>query len=187
MKRDFTIDVIRLLDNLKGLAEKPKTIVGLTFGYNAEEMVMQIEKVKASLPRDLKDAASMAKESERIVQNAAEEADTMRVQAEREGQSIVEEAKREAERIISQARLEQERMLGENEVLKLAKAQSDELRNNAEREAQQLRRGAERYAADTLTQLESVVGRVLNTIERGKAELDTSESPVPVRERAKVL
>ena len=55
----------------------------------------------------------------------------------------------------------------------------------AEREA-----GAEQYAFDVLCQLESVVGKVMTTIDRGKAEMQPQKSELPQlaqpRERVRV-
>ncbi|MCW5940026.1 MAG: hypothetical protein KF884_10090 [Fimbriimonadaceae bacterium] len=189
-QRDSTLDVLRLLDNLRQLAAKPKTFAGIAFGYNAEEMVMQIEKVRASLPREVKDAASIARATERILESANEEAvvtvDQAKVQADR----TIAEAKAEAERIVEQARLAQEQMIADSEILKLAKAQADEVRNSAERESNQMRRGADRYALEVMTQLEATVGKVLAQVERGKTHLSESETALaaqPLREKVKAL
>src|SRR5436190_6170714 len=121
IRKDTTIDVLRLLENLKVLAQKPKCFVGLAFGYDAEEMVMQIEKIRATLPREVKDAASLAKESERIIETAKEDADRSIDQAKVQSDRVLAEAKKEADRVVEQARLQQEQMVSESEILKLAK------------------------------------------------------------------
>ena len=190
IRKDPTIDVLRLLENLKVLAQKPKTFAGLAFGYDAEEMVMQIEKIRATLPREVKDAASLAKESERIMETAKEDADRAMDLAKAQGDRSLAEAKKEAERLIEQARLQQEQMVSESEILKLAKAQADEVRHSAERESSQMRRGADRYAHDVLSNLENVVGKVLSQVERGRAELDVTEkdlTPATIRDKVKAL
>lgn len=190
IRKDYTIDVLRLLENLKQQVEAPKTVMGLTFGYNRDNLVMQIEKIRASMPREVKDAATVARESERIIESAREEADTLADQMRREADRTLTEARAESDRILAQAKIEQERMIQESEVLKLAKAQAEEIRNSAEIDAQQMRRGADRYAMDVLNNVESVVGKVLTVVERGKAELESNDSvAVPannVRERARV-
>ena len=187
IRKDYTIDVLRLLDGLKQQVEAPRTFGSIAFGYSKDNLVMQIEKIRASMPREVKDAATVARESERIIESAKEEAETLSDQTKREHDRIIGEAKAEAERLIEQARLQQEQMINESEVLKLAKAQSEEIRNAAERDSQQMRRGADRYALDTLHNLEQVVGRVLTAVERGKAELESTQDPAPqTRERSRV-
>lgn len=186
---DPTIDVLRLLDSLRALAERPKTFAGLALGYDKDEFTMQIEKIKATLPREVRDAASIARETERILEVAKEDADRSQDQAKAQADRIIAEAKEEAERIASQARLQQEQMVSDSEILKLAKAQAEEVRQSAEREASQMRRGADRYAHDVLSNLESAVGRILAQVERGRAELDSAakEAPALMREKAKAL
>src|SRR5436190_22785220 len=103
IRKDTTIDVLRLLENLKVLAQKPKTFVGIAFGYDATEMVMQIEKIRATLPREVKDAASLAKESERILETAKDDADREIDQAKSQAERLLAEAKKEAERLVEQA------------------------------------------------------------------------------------
>ena len=190
IRKDPTIDVLRLLENLRDLAQKPKSFIGISFGYNEEEMVMQIEKIRASLPREVKDAAILAKESERIKESAQEDADQRVGQATDQAQRVLSEAKKEAERLVEQARLQQEQMVSESEILKLAKAQADEVRHSAERESSQMRRGADRYAHDVLSNLESSVGKVLSQVERGRTELEHVEkdlAPATLRDKVKSL
>lgn len=190
IRKDPTIDVLRLLENLRDLAEKPKSFMGIAFGYNEQELVMQIEKIRATLPREVKDAASVTRESERIMETAKEDADKAIEQANGQADKILAEAKREAERLVEQARLQQEQMINDSEILKLAKAQADEVRHSAEREANQMRRGADRYAHDVLTNLENSVSRVLSQVERGRAELDNVEkdaAPTTMRDKVKAI
>jgi cell division septum initiation protein DivIVA len=189
-RKDPTIDVLRLLENLKEVAQKPKCFMGVAFGYDAEEMVMQIEKIRATLPREVKDAASLSRESERIIEGAKEDSDQLLRQAQAQAARALEEAKAEADRLIEQGRLQQQQMVVESEILKLAKAQADEVRQAAERESSQMRRGADRYAHEVLSNLEASVGKVLTQVERGRAELDNvlkDSSATPVREKVKAL
>ena len=166
------MDILRILDELHTLTvEQPKTYLGLTIGLNKDEISMQIAKVRASLPNELKAAVATVRESERIVNTAQEDASMTLDSARKEGERFISEAQREAQRILEQARIQQERMVSESEILKLSKAQSEEIRSCADREAVQMRRGAEKYAFDVLCQLETVVGKVMTTIDRGKAEM----------------
>ncbi len=170
------MDILRILDELHALAvEEPKTYLGVTFGLNKDEVSMQIAKVRASLPNELKAAVATVRESERIVDTAREDA-TMTIEtARKEADKLISEAQKEAQRIVEQAKINQERMISESEILKLSKAQSEEIRNSADRDAVQMRRGAEKYAFDVLCQLENVVGKVMTTIDRGKAEMQPAK------------
>ncbi len=180
VRNDYSIDVMRLLDNLKQELRRPKSFMGITFGFNQDDMSMQVDKIRASLPRDLRDAASLAKESERLVETAKEESESLLAQARREAASIKDDAQKEADRIIEQGKIQQSQLVSESEVLKIAKAQADEIRNTVERDAREVKRGADKYAYDVLSSLEGVVGRVLATVEKGRSDL------APVSEKAAV-
>jgi vacuolar-type H+-ATPase subunit H len=182
------MDILRILEDRHYLAvEKPKHVGPIFWGVNTDEIGMQIAKVRASLPNELKAAVATVRESERIVEGAKEDATMALESARKEGERILLEARREAERIVEQAKLQQEKMVHDSEILKLSKAQSEEIRSAADREAHQMRRGAEKYAFDVLGQLETVVGKVMTTIDRGKQEIKPNEAPqAVVREKARV-
>lgn len=174
------MDILRMLEHLHELAcEKPKGVLGLKWGLDQEEIAMQIAKIRASLPQELKQAVAKVRESERIVDTAKEDAGVVLENARKEAERAITEARKEADRILEQARLQQERMIADSEILKLAKSQGEEIRNSAERDSTQMRRGAEKYAYDVLVQLEGVVGKVVTTIERGKQDLERPSEPTP--------
>lgn len=179
------MDILRLLDELNDMVlEEPRRMGPFTMGLDREEVSMMISKIRASLPTELKQAASTVRESEHVLQRANDDANQTLEGARREAERIIGEAQGEAQRMIERAKIEQERMTTESEVLKLAKAQSEEIRNAADRESKEMRRGAERYAYDVLSQLEAVVGKVATTIERGKSEVRPASDPIqPVREK----
>jgi cell division septum initiation protein DivIVA len=181
------LDILRMLDQLNEMVEKPKSFGPITFGLNKDEIGMQIAKIRASLPNELKAAVATVRESDRIVESAKEDATVTLDNARKERDRLLAEARVEAERIVEAARIQQERMIADSEVLKLAKAQSEEIRSSADRDAIQTRRGAEKYAYDVLTSLEGVVGKVMTTIERGKAEMErpNDKAVVPAREAVK--
>ncbi len=182
------MDVLRLLDQLNDLVGQVKTFGPLAWKFDPDEFAMQIHKIKASLPDEMKVAAQTLRESEKIVDSAREDATMALENSKREGERIVSEARAEAERVLEHARAQQDRMVAESEILKLSKAQAEEIRNAADRDAVQMRRGAETYAYDMLNQLESVVGKVMAAVERGKHELERTEQTavVQVRERTRV-
>lgn len=171
-------DVVLLLEDLQILAvEEPRTILGrLTYGLDKDEIQMQISKIKATLPADLKNASNNIRQSEEIKRCASEMAQQTVANAEAEAQKIIDQARAEAARLIEEAQLKQERMVAESEILRLTKAQSEEIRNEAERVSKQIRSGADQYAADLLARLEANVDRVASSIKASRAELGAVES-----------
>jgi regulator of protease activity HflC (stomatin/prohibitin superfamily) len=182
------MDILRLLDDLNQIIDSAPTFGPVTWGLNREEVSMQITKIRASLPQELRTAVNNVRESERLIDTAKEDAVMTLESAKKEAERVLVEAKRESDRIVEQAKIQQERMVAESEILKLSKAQSEEIRNAADRDAVNMRRGAEKYAYDVLSQLEGVVGKVMTSIEKGKQEVyrpETGNQPVP-REKARV-
>jgi cell division septum initiation protein DivIVA len=181
------MDILRMLEQLQEMAvDRPKSFLGLTWGLNKDDISMQIAKVRASLPNELKAAVQTVRESERIVDTARVDATMALESAEKEAERVLHDARKEAELIVEQARLQQERMIGESEILKLSKAQSEEIRNSADRDARDIRRGAENYAYQMLSQLESVIGKVAGVIEKGKQEIDRPPEVAIVQPRERV-
>jgi cell division septum initiation protein DivIVA len=184
------MDILRLLDELTEMIEDNPHFGPITWGLNRDEISMQISKIRASLPQELKAAVSTVRESDRILDAARQDATTAIESGQREAERIVVEAKKDADRVIEEGRLQQQRMVSDSEILKLAKAQSEEIRNTADRDAVMMRRGAEKYAYDVLSQLEAVVGNVATTIERSKQEVQPAAAAVvqttPPRERVRV-
>jgi cell division septum initiation protein DivIVA len=183
------MDILRLLDDLSNMIEKTPSYGPVTWRLDRDEISMQIAKVRASLPQDLKTAVNTVRESERIIESAREDAALTVEAARKEGERMLAEAKKECERVLEQARLQQEKMVHESEILKLSKAQSEEIRNAADRDSMNMRRGAEKFALDVLSQLEGVVGKVMTTIERGKQEMNPPPNPAALpdkRERSRL-
>jgi cell division septum initiation protein DivIVA len=155
----------------------------VAFGFRPDHFSMSLQQIRTCLPREVREQASMARERERIITDAQAESDALLDFARKEASRLVEEATAEAERLRQQAQLERDQMLAQSEILKIAKAQVAEMKQDAEREAKEMRRGADRYAFDTLHNLEDVVAKVLQTIERGKSSIETEEVP---RERVRL-
>ena len=179
------MDILKLLEELDKMITGAPSFGPITWGLNHDEIRMQIAKIRASLPQELKVAVSTVRESERILEGAREDATSTLANARKESERIVADAKNDSQRLIEEAKLQQERMIAESEILKLSKAQSEEIRNAADRDAVQMRRGAEKYAYDVLSQLEGVVGKVMTTIERGKHEIQRTDPPAPAQSREK--
>lgn len=173
VSKESQLDILKMLEALHEMAvEEPKTLFGpLVWGVNKEEIAMQIAKIRASLPSELKQAMNLTRDTERIVENAREDANMTLERAQKESERIVAESKQEAHRIIEQAKLQQEQMIVESEVVKISKDTAESIITKAELESQAIRRGAETYAYDVLSQIENVGGKVLAAVERGKSEL----------------
>jgi vacuolar-type H+-ATPase subunit H len=155
------IDVPKLLDRLEDLVENSRHFFNKAWGVDLEEFYILTNKIKASLPDDVRKATRLTKDSQRIVDEAKSEAD-----------QIADRAKREAERIVAEAKAEAERLKDNHEIVRMATSQAKEVLSHAETEAAQMRRGADEYALDVLSRLENEVSGFMRTIQKGREKLE---------------
>lgn len=170
------IEIIKSLEELRELIEKPRQFLGVSIGLNKEECVLLIRKIHSQLPDAIKEAEQTLREKEKIKDSAQLDAHLTLERAKADGSRILELAEREAERILEESRIERERLIHESEILKAAKQEAEQIRAECQSEAMRVRRSADEYALDVLIRLENVVNKVLSTIERGKVELQRASS-----------
>lgn len=184
IRKDYTVDVLRMLDTLKEQIEDVGSVGPLAWGFRKEDYTIQIEKIRASMPKEVKEAANVSKESERILEQSRQEASALEEEAKTKATRLVDDAKAEVQRMLEQARLKQESMVADHEVLKIAKAQSEEIRRAADHESREFRRQIDDYAMDVTMRLEKEVGKVLGSLERTRNQLEQmSPDALPERDR----
>ena len=59
------MDILRMLDDLWVLIDETPTFGPISWQLNRDELSMQINKIKASVPQEMKTAVNMVRESER--------------------------------------------------------------------------------------------------------------------------
>ena len=84
---------------------------------------------------------------------------------------MLAEAKREAERLIAEAREQAAREASQQEVVKLAERQAEDVLAEARRQDRSIRHGAEDYADGILENLHHNLGKIMDALERGRAQL----------------
>jgi vacuolar-type H+-ATPase subunit H len=164
-------DVLKLLDKLEDLADGAIEFWHRAWGLSLDEFHMLTNKIRASLPDEVRRASRVAGDSDRIVSAARDE-----------GQMILQQAREEAERILEEAKTEQRRLTDESEIVRMATAQAKEIVASAEGSARSIRRGADEYAAEVLSAVENHLGRLLGTIQRGREKLEQRVESAPVEE-----
>jgi predicted TIM-barrel fold metal-dependent hydrolase len=171
------VDLFRLLDELEELPERAKHLPFNTLiGFNSEQFYYLVLKIRANLPEDMKKAHRVAKDSERIVDQAkdvaAQQVESSRLHA----NDMMEQAKREAERMVTEARAVADKVLSEHEIVQIAQSRAEEIVRAAQQQADETRRGADDYAKDVLTNIEGVMGKAIVTVQRGRDLLSSSRS-----------
>lgn len=155
------MDTPELIQRLEELVEKSRQLFNNAF-VNVDEFYTLTNKIRASLPEDVKAAARITRDADHIVNDAKEQS-----------AQLTDQAKAEAVKIVEQARTEAARMVEASEIHRLATAQAKEIIASAEKEAKTVRAGADEYAREVLSDLEGFVAKVLNTITHGRDKLET--------------
>lgn len=164
-------DILRLLDDMEDLAESSTSFFGKAWGLDLEEFHMLINKIRASLPDEVRRASRVANDSDKIVLAAKEEAEMIKEQAIEESNRVMEEARQMASKLVDTS-----------EINRMAKAQAQEMMANAENAAREIRRGSDEYARDVLSAIENHLAKVMGTIQKGREKLDTRISAVQTSE-----
>ncbi|MCE5200218.1 hypothetical protein LLG39_14725 [bacterium] len=164
-------DILKLLDSLEDLAESTQSFFGKAWGLDLEEFHMLINKVRASLPDEVRRASRVANDSDKIVMAAKEEAELIKEQAIEESNRVMEEARQMASKLVDTS-----------EINRMAKSQAQEIMINAENAARDIRRGADEYAREVLAAIETHLAKVMGTIQKGREKLDTRISAQQISE-----
>ena len=155
------IETLELINKLEDLVESSRQLFNTAF-VNTEEFYNLINKVRASLPEDVKTAARITRDADRIINDAREQA-----------AQIADQAKAEAANISEAARAEAMKIVDASEIKQMATAQAKGIIGSAEDEARATKEGSDAYAREVLSDLEGFAAKVLNTIQRGRDKLDT--------------
>jgi cell division septum initiation protein DivIVA len=154
-----------MLDRLEELVENARHLFGRAYGIDIDQFFMLTNKIRASLPEEVKKASRIAGESERLLASAREE-----------GSMVIEDARREATKIVEEARRQQQTLVADSEIHRLAAAQAHELTEGAERKAEACKKGADEYAREVLDDLEDFLTKFLGAVRRGKESLETERA-----------
>lgn len=169
--RSSEVDVLKMLDKLEELVEGSVHLFNKAMFVDLEEFFVLTNRIRASLPEEVKRASRVAIDTDKIVASAREEAAQMG-----------EEASREVARIIDAAKTEAARLVDTSEISRLALAQGKEIVAASEATAKEVRSGADEYAKEVLIGLENFTAKIIGTIQRGREKLEQREAPTQTEE-----
>jgi vacuolar-type H+-ATPase subunit H len=151
------VEVMKLLDEMETLIDSGSRIplIGKVL-IDAETLFDYMDRIRASLPEEIRQAKYVNLEKEKMMQEAQNRAD-----------KLLEEANNQIKKII-----------GEDEIVKQAQIQAAELIQQAKKTSTEIKQGARVYANDLLHQLEINLEKALYTIKKGREELQTNHSRV---------
>ncbi|MDK2822183.1 MAG: hypothetical protein PWQ67_1229 [Clostridia bacterium] len=144
------MEVYRILDELEAELEESARIPLTNKVVIQDEIVFKyIDKLRATLPEDIRQAQWIKKERQRILDDA-----------ELEAQKIIENAKNKVQELIN-----------ETEIYKLAEENSQEILQKAKAQAQEITQGAFGYADEIMAQLEAQLEKHISFIKEGRQQI----------------
>lgn len=159
-----SVDIIKLLDKLEELVEDSLQVFGRAVWVNADEFFVYTNKIRAFLPEDMKRASRISRDSEKLLEDAQQETER-----------VLQGARAEAERYLQEAHSRALQMVAHNEIRRQAEQDAERIMLEAEQNAREVKAGADQYAREVLASLDTFLGRIMGTIQRGRAKLDHKE------------
>ncbi len=104
------MDILKLLNELERLIEEQKTLMGFTINFHPDDYLDITNKIRATLPEEVKRASRVTAESDKIVDGAREAAEATLEDATSEADQIIREARTNAERMMREAEAQSNKM-----------------------------------------------------------------------------
>lgn len=143
------MNALEIIDRIEELLDGSRRIpFSANIVVNGDEIYDLIEELRSIMPEEFKQSRWIVRERE----------------------NMIEEAKNQAEKIINNAQEKAEVMVGETEIMKKASRKSEEMMSTIETRARTIRLEAEDYADEKLANLEAVLHKLLNSIEKGREQ-----------------
>lgn len=144
------MDFLRLFDDIeKALVEGKKVPLTKSVVVDEAKISALIDKVKNSIPEEVKQARWIIKERDQMIA----------------------EAQKESSKIIEEARAKAASLASETEIVTLAERQAREVLEAAKAREREIRLGAEDYADEILANLEVQLNKLLTAVQRGRDRL----------------
>jgi hypothetical protein len=159
-------DLETLLLQIRELVDTARTMpMSASVLVNREETLEIVDDALRSLPEELRHARWLLKERE----------------------EYLAQARSDAEDIVEAARVQAERMVERTEVAREARRVAQQLVSHAEADSRRLRHEAEDYIDQKLASFEVVLERTMQTVQRGREQLQAVVAPMPSDSQSEAL
>ena len=144
------MDILMLIDEIEDIIEAGTTVpFSGKVMIDKEEVLEIIKEIRIKLPDEIKQAAWIKEERQRILAQAQKDADTMLKEAEYKLEELIEE----------------------QEVIKLANARAEEIISKAQSNAKDIRLGALEYADSILEETQESLKKLIQVLNDNRKEL----------------
>lgn len=155
------MDINQLIDEVEDLIEDASAVpFSKKVMVDADEVYDILHEMRQNLPEEIKQAAWVTEERERII-----------AEANREAENIISEAKRESEQVLSEAKAKFNNLVDEHEIVVEAKNRAQALQAKAEQSARTMKMQSISYVDDVLAATQDRLKNVLSVLEENREEL----------------
>jgi hypothetical protein len=153
------MDLIERIDELQVLIEEAKSVpLSTSAVINRDEVLELLAQLKQQVPDEVREARWMARDRDELLGRARAEAD----------------------RIMAEAREQRDRLLSRTEIAHAADREGARIIDSARERGAQLRAEAEDYIDQKLAAFEILLNKTLQTVARGRAQLQANGEPAAV-------
>jgi hypothetical protein len=150
------MNALEIIDRMEELLDGSRRIpFSANIVVNGDEIYDLIEELRNVMPEEFKQSRWIVRERE----------------------NMIEEARKQADNIVKSAQEKADVLVGETEIVKRATRRSEEMMSTIEARARTIRLEAEDYADEKLANLEAVLHKLLNSIEKGRDQFKNTLSP----------
>ncbi|MEW8972782.1 MAG: ATPase [Tissierellaceae bacterium] len=144
------MDVLKLIDEIEDIIEEGSTIpFSKRVMVDMDEILDIIKEIRIRLPDEIKQAAWIKDEKQRILA----------------------EAQKDADNLLNEAEYKLEELIDQEGISKAAKERAAEIINNAQKNAKEIRLGAMEYADSLLLETQEYLKEIINTLNENRKEL----------------
>jgi vacuolar-type H+-ATPase subunit H len=150
LEEESCVEIVKIIENLETKIEQSTRIPMTGKLLVDEEMILDfLDKLRAQIPEDIRQAQWVTRERERLLSDA----------------------QAEAERIIMKAKAYINQQASENEIVKIAEEHAEKIVNQARREAEEMSAHARTYTVEVLQRLETALNKAMTAVQEGKNKM----------------
>lgn len=166
------LEIMELLEELESALNNASSIpFSHKSGIDKEEVLNIVADIKAIIPEEIKQAAWINKERQKILNNANQDAELLIEQATKEANQIVEKAAKEAEEMKKNSEEIIKSYIDSDGIVLEAEEKARSIIEKAEYTAREIKIGSIRYADDVLEGLQYNMQGIMQEIETNRREL----------------
>lgn len=148
------MDILNLLEKIEDIIEEASKLpLSNKVMIDKEEILEVINEIRLKMPDEINRASWVAKERQRILN----------------------EAQAEADELIDKVKDQQSYLIEENEITKQAQKYAEQLVQEAERKASEMKMGAYNYSDEILSKLQEKISEINSIIEQNRDVLKNME------------